>query len=62
MLPDRAFLLWLSRFITRVISLRMRVRSLAPLSGLRIKHCHELQRRSQKRLGSGVAVAVVVVW
>ena len=35
------------------------VRSLASLSGLRIRHCHALWCRSQTRLGSGVAVAVV---
>ena len=35
-----------------------RVRSLASLSGLRIRHCHELWGRSQTWLGSGVAVAV----
>ena len=29
------------------------------ISGLRIQHCHELWRRSQMQLGSGVAVAVV---
>ena len=29
------------------------------LSGLRIRHCHELWRRPKMRLGSGVAVAVV---
>ena len=28
------------------------------VSGLRIRHCHELQYRLQMRLGSGVAVAV----
>ena len=37
--------------------MRMWVRSLALLSGLRIQHCCELQCRSQLRLGSGVAVA-----
>ena len=35
--------------------MRLRVRSLAPLSGLRIQHCHELWCRSQ----TGIAVAVV---
>uniref|UniRef100_A0A8W4FIM3 Zinc finger protein 446 n=1 Tax=Sus scrofa TaxID=9823 RepID=A0A8W4FIM3_PIG len=35
------------------------VRSLASLSGLRIWHCHELWCRSQIRLGSHVAVALV---
>ena len=37
----------------------MQVQSLASLSGLRIQHCHKLQHRSQMRLGSGIAVAVV---
>ena len=35
-----------------------RVRSLASLCGLRIKHCRELWCRLQTRLGSGVAVAL----
>ena len=35
-----------------------RIQSLALLSGLRIRHCRELWRRSQTQLGSGVAVAV----
>ena len=34
------------------------VRFLVSLSGLRIQHCHKLQRRSQMRLGSGAATAV----
>ena len=38
--------------------MRMQVRSLASLSGLRILHCCELWCRSQTQLGSGVAVAV----
>ena len=38
---------------------RMQVRSLALLSGLRIWHCHELRCGLQMWLGSGVAVAVV---
>ena len=48
------FLLWLSGFWTRLASMRMRVQSLASLSGLRIWHCHELWYRSQMWLGSGV--------
>ena len=36
---------------------RMRVQSLASLSGLRDYRCHELQYRSQIRFGSGMAVA-----
>ena len=43
----------------RLVSMRMRVRSLALLSGFRIRHRHELWCRSQTRLGSGVAVALV---
>ena len=38
--------------------MRMWVRSLTPLSGLRIQPCHELQCRSQLQLRSGIAVAV----
>ena len=38
--------------------MRMEVQSLALLRGLRIRRYHELLRRSQTRLGSGVAVAV----
>ena len=40
--------------------MRMRVPSLALLSGLRIQHCHELQCRLQMWLRSGVAVAVAL--
>ena len=39
--------------------MRMWVRPLALLSGLRIRCCHELWRRSQAPLGSGVAVAPI---
>uniref|UniRef100_A0A8C3X387 Dehydrogenase/reductase 2 n=1 Tax=Catagonus wagneri TaxID=51154 RepID=A0A8C3X387_9CETA len=38
--------------------MRLWVRSLASLRGLRIRHCRELWCRSQTRLGSGMAVAV----
>ena len=38
--------------------MRTQVRSLASLSGFRIRHCHELWCRSQMHLRSGVAVAV----
>ena len=38
---------------------RMQVQSLALLSGLRIRGCHELWCRLQMLLGSGIAVAVV---
>ena len=40
-------------------TMRLRVRSLALLSGLKIQRCHELWCRSQMQLGSGVAVAMV---
>ena len=40
-------------------TMRLQVQSLASLNGLRIWHCRELWCRSQTRLGSGVAVAVV---
>jgi len=39
--------------------MRVWVRSLASLSGLKILHCHELWYRLQTYLGSRVAVAVV---
>ena len=39
-------------------TMRLRVRSLASLRGLRIRHCHELCCRSQMWLGSRFAVAV----
>ena len=38
---------------------KLRVRSLALLSELRIRHCSELWCSSQMRSGSGVAVALV---
>ena len=41
--------------------MRLWVRSLALLSGLRIRHCCELWCGWQTRLGSGMAVAVVCV-
>ena len=42
-----------------LVSMRMQVRSLVSLSGSGILHCRELWCRSQMRLGSHVAVAVV---
>ena len=42
-----------------LVAMRMQVRSLASLSGLRIWRCHELWCRSQTQLGSCIAVAVV---
>ena len=44
---------------TQLVSMRMQVRSLASISGLGIHHCCELWCRSQMRVGSGVAVALV---
>ena len=52
-------LLWLSGLQTRLVSMRMQVRSLASLSGLRIWHCCEQWCRLQTWLRSWVAVAVV---
>ena len=40
-------------------TMRLWVRSLASLSGLRMQRCHELWCRSQMLLRSGVAVALV---
>ena len=40
-------------------TMRLRVRSLSSISGLKIRCCHELWYRSQTRLGSGVAVALI---
>ena len=36
------FLLWLSGLQARLVSMRMQVRSLASITGLKIWHCHEL--------------------
>ena len=41
-IPGLEFLLWLSRLRTQIVSMRIRVQSLASLSGLRIWHCREL--------------------
>ena len=41
-------------------TMSLRVQSLASLSGLRIRRCHELWCRSQTWLRPGVAVAVAV--
>ena len=45
------------RKLIQLRTMRLWVQSLALLSGLRIWHCRELWYRSQRRLGSGVAVA-----
>ena len=58
----REFLLWLSGSRIWLETMKLRVQSLASLSGLRIQHCHELWWcRSQMQLRSRVAVAVVQV-
>ena len=53
------FPLWLRGLRTQLVSMRMRVQSLAWISGLKILCCCKLWCRSQMQLGSGVAVAVV---
>ena len=40
-------------------TMRLPVRSLASLSGLRIWHCHELWCKSQMWLRSGIVMALV---
>ena len=57
-ISGREFPLWLSRLRTQLVSMRMRIQSLASLSGLRIQCQHKLQGRSQMQLRSGIAVAV----
>ena len=42
----------------QLVTMRMKVQSLALLSGLRIQHCCELWCRSQTWLGSYIVVAV----
>ena len=42
----------------RLGTMRLRVRSLASLSGLKVQRCQELWCRLKMRLGSGVAVAL----
>ena len=44
----------------QLVTVRLRVRSLALLSGLKIRCCCELWCRSQRQLGSHIAVAVAV--
>ena len=51
------FPLLLSRLRTLLVSTRMQIRSLASLSRLRILCCHKLWHRSQRWLGSHIAVA-----
>ena len=56
----REFPSWLSELQTQLVSMRVQVPSLSSLSGLRIRHWRELRYRLQTRLGSHVAVAVVL--
>ena len=53
---ERQCPLWLSSLPTLLASMRMRVQSLASLSGVRIQPCHELRHRSQTRFRSRFAV------
>ena len=46
----------------RIGTMRLWVRSLAFLGGLRIRHCCELWCRSQTWLGSGIVVALALLW
>ena len=57
----KEFPLWLNGLRTQLVSMRMRVPSLASLNGLRTQHCYKLQGPSQMWLRSGVALAVAVV-
>ena len=50
--------MWISGLRTRLVSVRMRVQSLASLSGLKDQAVLQLWHREQMRLRSGVAVAV----
>ena len=52
--------MWLSSNRPQLVTIRMRVGSLASCSGLRIWHCGELWGRSHMWLRSGVVVAVAV--
>ena len=42
----------------RLGTMKLRVRSLASVTGLRIRRCHDLWCRSQTWLGCGVAMAL----
>ena len=52
------FLLWLSGLKTHLVSMRMQVKSLVSISGLRIQCRHELWYRLPTQLRSYIAVAV----
>ena len=47
-----------AQWLTNLRTMRLQVRSLALISGLRLRRCRELWCRLQTRLGSCVAVAV----
>ena len=49
--------MWFRGLRIQLVSMRMCVQSLASINGLRIRCCHELQRRSQMWLISYVAIA-----
>ena len=53
------FLLWIICLWAQLLSMRMRIQSLASLPGLRIWHCSELQCRLQTPPRSCIAVVVV---
>ena len=55
---EREFPLWLSGLQTLLVSMMMRIQSLASVSGLRIWHCWEPWCVSKTQLGFWVAVAV----
>ena len=50
------FPLWLSSNRPKLVSMRIRVQSLALLSELRIQHCCELWCKVPTQLGSGIAI------
>ena len=54
------YLLWLSRLRTQLVFMRIQIRSLVSLNGLRIQCCRELWHRSKMWLRPGVAVPVAV--
>ena len=57
---NKEFLLWFRGLRTQLVSMRIRVPSLALISGLRMWHCHKLCCRSQMmRLRAGVTMNVV---
>ena len=57
--PFRGVPVVVQRTRIRLGTMRLQVWSLASILGLKIQHCCELWCRSQTRLGSGIAVAVM---